>query len=279
MVKNFCATSLAILLCVSPLASQAAQFPLWEAGAGVAVVNFPDYRGSDERQSYVLPFPYFIYRGDFLKVEDQRVRGQFFKNDNAEADISINGTVPVRSEDNRARNGMPDIDPTLEIGPSLNIFLHRSADKKYKLDLRLPLRAVIASDFSNVHHEGWVFQPNLNVDIRDVLGYPGWKFGFVAGPMFSSRRYNEYIYGVAPAYATADRPAYTAHGGYGGSQIISTLSKRYPNFWVGGFVKFDTLNGATFADSPLVKTNHNFAAGFAVSWIFSRSGTIIEEDN
>jgi hypothetical protein len=37
--------------------------PLWEVGAGVGVLNLPDYRGAESRSNYVLPVPYFIYRG------------------------------------------------------------------------------------------------------------------------------------------------------------------------------------------------------------------------
>jgi outer membrane scaffolding protein for murein synthesis (MipA/OmpV family) len=261
---------------LSSLGAGAAQFPLWEAGAGVAAINFPDYRGSDERQTYVLPVPYLVYRGDFLKVEDQRVRGLFFKNERAELEVSVNGSVPVKSNDNQARRGMPDLDPTLEVGPSLNFFLHRSPDRKFKLDLRLPVRAVIATDLSHVKHVGWVFQPNLSLDIKDVFDHPGWKLGLLAGPVFADRRYHEYIYGVDPAFATASRPAYRAGGGYAGSQFIAAISKRYPSLWVGGFMKWDTLNGAVFADSPLVKTKQYFTAGFAVSWVFARSDKYVD---
>ena len=59
--------------------------------------------------------------------------------------------------------------------------------------------------------------------------------------MFSDRRYNQYFYGVDPAFATAARPAYNAGGGYGGAQFIMSLSKRYREFWIGGFAKWDTL--------------------------------------
>ncbi len=31
----------------------AEQHPLWEAGAGLTVLDFPDYRGSDERHTLV----------------------------------------------------------------------------------------------------------------------------------------------------------------------------------------------------------------------------------
>ena len=50
-------------------ASAAEEKPLWEAGVGVATVSFPAYRGSDQRQAFVLPTPYFVYRGEFLKAD------------------------------------------------------------------------------------------------------------------------------------------------------------------------------------------------------------------
>jgi outer membrane protein len=246
--------------------ARAEQLPLWEAGAGATVISFPDYRGSDERRSWVLPFPYLVYRGEFLQADERRIRGLFFKTERVELDAS----------ENEARRGMPDLDATLEIGPSLNLLLLQTDDRKARLELRLPARAALASDFSHVHFTGWVFQPNLNVDLRDALGQGGWKLGMLAGPVFSDRRYNQYFYGVDPAFATAGRPAYNASGGYAGTQFIAALSKRYRELWIGGFAKWDTLNNAVFADSPLVKTNQNFAAGFAVAWIVGESKIKVE---
>ena len=57
------------------------QLPLWELGVGVAAIDFPDYRGADERTSYVLPFPYVVYRGDIFRIDRDGVRGRFFKSD------------------------------------------------------------------------------------------------------------------------------------------------------------------------------------------------------
>jgi len=262
-----------------PLCGQARDVPLWEAGAGVAVIDFPDYRGSDEKHAYVLPVPYVVYRGEFLKVDREKVRGLFFKNDKAELDVSLNGSVPVKSSDNRARQSMPDLDPTLEIGPALNLFLLHSEPKKIYLDLRLPVRPVIASDFSHAKYIGYVFQPQLNLDVRDLGGHAGWNLGIAAGPIFADRRYHQYFYGVDAAYANANRPAYQARGGYAGTQFISALSKRFPHYWVGGFVKWDSLHGAVFEDSPLVKRKQNFSAGFAVSWIFAESKTRVQEEH
>ncbi len=256
----------------------AKEAPLWEAGAGLGYVDFPDYRGSDERHRYVLPVPYLVYRGDFLKVDREKVRGLFFKNDYAELDVSLSASVPVKSSDNAARRGMPDLDPTFEIGPSLNFFLLRSDARKMYLDLRLPVRPVIATDFSHARYVGYVFQPQLNLDVRDLGGHAGWNLGLAAGPIFGDKRYHDYFYGVSSAYATPTRPAYTARGGYAGSQFIVALSKRYPKYWVGGFVKWDTVHGAVFEDSPLVRKKQNFTSGFAVSWIFAESKDMVRED-
>lgn len=256
-------------LCAEPL-------PLWELGMGAAAISFPDYRGSDERTNYLLPLPYFVYRGEFLKADRQRVRGLFFKSDRAELDVSISGSVPVKSENNRARRGMPDLDPSLEIGPSLNLKLYDSADKNHTLELRMPLRAVLASDFHYVKYQGLVFHPQLNLDNRNFLGYHGLNLGLAVGPYFASQRYHQFIYGVDAAYATAERPAYRGRGGYAGTQFVTALSKRFSSYWVGGFLKYDNMSGAVFDDSPLTKSKSGFTAGIGISFVFSESKTKVE---
>jgi outer membrane scaffolding protein for murein synthesis (MipA/OmpV family) len=256
--------------------ARAEPLPLWEAGIGAAVLSLPDYRGADQAQTWLLPFPYVVYRGEFLKAEERRVRGLFFKTDRVELDVSVNAQPPVDSSRSDARRGMPDLDPVVEIGPSLNISLHRSADRRTEVELRLPVRAAIATDFSYVDFAGWVSDPNLSVDVRDPLGQAGWKFGVLGGVVYSDRRYNQYYYAVDPAFSTPGRPAYNPSGGYAGTQVIAALSKRFPGYWVGAFARWDTLNGAVFADSPLVKTRQYFAAGVAVAWIVGESKVKVE---
>ena len=82
---------------------------------------------------------------------------------------------------------------------------------------------------------------------------PGWNLGLFASPAYGDARIHRYFYSVAPAYATPSRPAYDAQAGYNGMEFLAAVSKRFPRFWVGGFVRYDTLAGATFVDSPLVR--------------------------
>jgi MipA family protein len=267
-----------MLACASSFAAHAGEFPQWEAGVGLSLIRFPDYRGSNEFRTYAFPIPYYVYRGERIKVDRESVRGQFFKTDRVELDFSVNGTVPIKSDKNATRKGMPDLDATLEFGPSLNTTLWRSDDRRETLVLRLPVRAVIASDFKKFDDAGWVSHPVLNLDIKNI-GRSGWNLGILGGPLYLSSRYNQRIYGVSPQFATATRPAYNAKGGYGGSNFLVGVSKRYDRLWVGAFAKYDSLAGASFNDSPLVKKQQYASLGVAVSWVFAVSEKRVEADD
>ena len=270
------AALLALLLCAAASAPRAEPRPQWELGFGATGFTLPDYRGSDERRGYLYPLPYLVYRGESVRVDRQGVRGIFFESDRVQFDFSINGTPPVDSSRNRARQGMPDLDPTLEIGPLINVTLLRERAEGRQLDLRLPLRAVIATDFSHARAAGWVFNPNLALNVRPDIGGGRWNLGVNTGPIFATRKYHEYYYGVAPQFATPGRAAYSAPGGYSGWMGLVSLSRRYQKFWVGGFARYDVLSGAAFEESPLVRRHSAYMAGVAVAWILAESERKVE---
>lgn len=266
---------LAFLAALAPGAAWAVEKPLWEAGLGVAVIDFPDYRGADERHTYALPLPYFIYRGEVFQSDRDGARSRFFKNDRFDLDISLNGSIPVESSDNAARNGMPDLDPTLEIGPKLGIKLLRNPARGVQVGLTLPVRTVIATDFSGARNVGWVFEPRLDADFKGTWLGEGWNVGVTFGPLFGDKRFHNYFFGVAPEFATAQRAAYAADGGYGGLRLLAALSKRFPSFWFGAFVRADTLSGSVVEASPLVRQKESYAVGFAVTWTLGESTRMV----
>ena len=242
--------------------------PLWELGLGLAAVRFPDYRGSDQSSTHVLPLPFVAYRGRFLRADRDGARAILFAGKRIVVDLSLSASVPSKSNDNDARRGMPDLKGTFEIGPNLNVELWESGDKKFKLDLRLPVREAITLERSP-KTIGMTFSPNLNLDVRRLAG--DWNLGMLAGPLFADRRYHEHFYGVAPEFATATRAAYDAPGGYAGWRATVAFSRRLGNAWLGGFVRYDDLHGSTFAASPLVRRDTGVTAGFGISWIFATS--------
>jgi outer membrane scaffolding protein for murein synthesis (MipA/OmpV family) len=273
-VRAALAAALLVAL-VAAAPARAVERPLWEVGVGATGLYLPDYRGADQSRGYLFPLPFFAYRGDFFRVDREGIRGIFFESDRVELDVSLFGTPPVDSSDNRARAGMPDLDATVEVGPVLVFTLARDRriDYNYRLQLRLPVRTAIATDLSHWHNIGWVFYPNLNLDLRPEFLGGRWNVGFSAGPSFADRRFNQYFYSVAPQFATPDRPAYDAPGGYSGATFFATTSRRFEKFWVGAYFRYDNLSGAVFDPSPLVKQNYAWSAGIAVAWVFAESKT------
>jgi outer membrane protein len=258
-----------ILIFLLPKTAACAEKPLWEMGAGLALLQMPVYRGSDKNRLYVLPYPYFIYRGDVLKVDRERISGRL--TDRLVLDFSFFGQAPVKSSDNDARQGMPDLDATFEAGPSLNITLLDNRQEDYKLNITLPIRAGFSTDFSSLRHEGWVFSPRLVFEKNYVIPKTGINLGISIGPIFADSAFNSYYYSVKPVYATESRPAYSASGGYSGSALTLGVSKTYKQLVFNIFVSTDFLHGAVIEDSPLVKTRYSVMSGFTVSWIFRKS--------
>ncbi len=244
--------------------------PLWEIGLGIGGLSFPAYRGSDQQRSLLLPTPYAVYRGELFKADRDGVRGIFFESDRVDLNLSGSASIPVDSDDVRARRNMPDLKPTLEIGPSLDIALWQSPDRRRSLELRLPVRYAFTAE-ANPASAGWQFTPRLNLDIKDPGAWHGWNLGLLTGPIYGTRRQHQYFYGVAERYATVTRNAYDADGGYAGWQVLAALSKRFPAYWVGGFVRYDSLRGAVFDDSPLVASDRYLAGGIAIAWIIGES--------
>lgn len=271
--KNRMARLAAACLAIFAVAAPAAEErPLWEIGAGVAAFSFPMYRGSDQTNNFLMPVPHFTYHGDFLKADRQGIRGSLFDSDRVDLTVSLALSPPVASEDIKARNGMSDLEATFEIGPELDFTFWRSESRARFVKLLMPLRAAFTVEGSP-KDIGWVFHPKLNMDITDLPGLPGWNLGTLAGPLFGDKRQHAYYYSVAPQFATATRPAYEASAGYAGMQYLVALSKRFPKYWVGSFVRYDNLTGATFEDSPLVRQKDYFAAGVAITWILGESST------
>ena len=246
--------------------------PLWELGIGAAGLRLPDYRGSDQSHSYLLPLPYIVYRGTFLKADRDGARALLFDSQRVKVDLSVAASTPTRSADNLARAGMPNLPGSFELGPNLNVTLASSAKSRWKLDLRMPLRAAVSLQRSP-QFVGTTFSPNLNLDVGGLSG--GWNLGVLTGPVFADRKYHDHIYGVDAAYATAGRPAYEARAGYGGWRALAATSRRFGSTWIGAFVRYDSLKGAAFDDSPLVRRSSALTAGVAVSWVLATSSELV----
>lgn len=243
-----------------------AELALWELGLGLGGVSLPEYRGSDEQQNYLLPIPYIVYRGERFVMDRRGMRGLLFASESVALDISADFGVPVDSRKNDARHGMPNLDFMLHLGPSLEFTLHEEREHGDVFKLKLPVQTVISMDMSEPGTHGWFFYPHLNYIIRSR-----WTLGMALGPVFATRDYHQYYYGVSAASATLTRPAYSAGGGYSGLRMSLSLSRQVGQVWLGLFARYENLAHAVYADSPLVRSDYSLVTGFGAAWIFLRS--------
>jgi len=238
----------------------------WELGVGIGALSLPHYRGSDQHSNYVAPIPYVRYNGKRLKVDREGGRFYFYDGDDIKLDVSTAFSFPVDSDDNRARQGMSDLDPVIELGPRIQFNLYQSVDTNLRFRFAVPLRTAIATDINHTQEIGWIFSPYFQLRY-----FSGWETALSIGPVWASEEYHDYFYEVAAEFSTASRPQYNARAGYSGSRITLTVSKRFDKLWFGLFAKYDNLNNAVFIDSPLVKQNDSFMFGIALSWVFKES--------
>ena len=236
----------------------------WQLGLGVGGQVLPDYRGANQVHAKVLPVPIALYNGRFLKINRDGARGEFFESKRVQLDISADAALNGDSEDNRAREGMPTLDSSFELGPSLNIRLS-GPSFSHGWSLRLPVRGVFTVG-SGVHHRGTVLNPRLTWRKPKALGQ--WDANFAVGALWGNEQYHDYYYQIDPLYATATRPVYDAHAGYAGTYSKLGVRRHWGDWLFGIFVRYDNLAGATFEPSPLVKTKHYGALGFGIGKTF-----------
>jgi outer membrane protein len=254
------ASLILLLLAGNAMAQEA--LPKLELGIGAVAISVPDYRGSEDSSIYLLPIPYIKYRGDRVRFDDG-VQGIFFESEDLSVSLSSNIAL-AGDDDTPERKGMDDLEPLLEIGPSLNYRFHKLQHSALWIDL--PLRYAYTLD-SHFEHVGEVFQPRLSWR-KPATRLGEWKLRFNTGPLFASKDYHAYFYSVDNADATSSRPAYKADGGFSGTRTEFTYSKRIGSYWLGGFIRYDNLRGSVIEDSPLVSEKESWMGGIALAWVF-----------
>jgi MipA family protein len=265
---------IALMAALAPAIAQhqapvpAPDLPLWEVGLFGGAASTPAYPGADDRSQRALVLPMLIYRGKILRADRSGVSARLFNSERAEFDLGFALSLPARSDDVPAREGMPDLHSLLEFGPRLKVLLAEpSATSRVRLDLPLRMPLELGNGF---RRQGLVFEPRLVFEMADGTGT--WQADASLGAVYGNARLNAYFYDVAPQYATAARPAYRADGGLMMTRLGLGLSRRLsPDWRVFGFTRYDNLSHAANRDSPLFRKRSGVSAGLAFTWTIHRS--------
>ena len=234
----------------------------YSLGVGTVFMNYPSYMGSKESQQLLLPVPDFEYKSPKTTIDKDGIEHKLFDIRELSVDLSVGGSLPVDSKSSQVRQGMPDLDLAFEVGPRLKYQLYHQTN--HQLLLRLPLRAVMTTDFQEIRYRGYLITPNLNYKYQSNTI----EYSIVSGPLWSNQRYNDYFYGVSKAYVTNQREAYHATAGYSGYRNSMSIEQHQGKWKYGGFIAHFDLHGSSFEDSPLIETKEALFVGTYLSYIF-----------
>lgn len=249
--------------------------PLWEIGAGAVGAYGPDYPASDEYSANGLPFPFVLYRGDVLRIDDESARIVGVETPAYSIGISAGGAFPAKSENNRARAGMPDLGYLAELGPELVLTGPDFADGRGTTALAFQARAVVSAGSDGIGYEGAVFETTARTALTEVFGG---KLSASLGVIFASEGVHDYFYEVDPAYATPSRAAYDAQEGYLGTQVSVGYSHDIGDrTLIYGGVSLGLHQGAANARSPLFRTETNASVSFGLIHSFFVSKARVPE--
>ena len=215
--------------------------------------------------------PHGVYRGEYIQSDRGGLAGKIYESNKLDLRASLGGALPVDSEDNDARSGMPNLGFMLEAGPTLQYTLNRTSHSVIRLDL--PIRMAISFD-KQVNYRGFTSNPKLFTQHH----FKHWRVSSNIGPTFGTQRYHDYFYAVDSRYALPDRQAFKATSGYTGFRTSVSVSRHWGSLFTGLFVNYYYLGGNANQHSPLMKTNDYAAFGLSVSWIFAKAPQQVDYD-
>lgn len=196
--------------------------PLYEIGIAGAALSIQDYPAADQSHVKYLLLPTFIYRGEIFRSDKGGVSAKLFKSDRIKIDLSLGASLPSSAKDNKARQGMEDLDLLAEIGPSLTYIISKTEDYFFKFSL--PIRVVTSTDAFFTKQRG----RRINPEFRYWLSInEHWGLGMTYEWHYGTEDLNDYFYEVTKGDATNSREQYNAKEGFIGQSFGSYIKAKY----------------------------------------------------
>jgi len=250
------------------------RLPLWEAGLLGMGITHPAYPGADEHTNLLLPLPYMIYRGEFLRVDRSTVGVRAIKTPRTELDIGFAAAPGSRASDVEARRGMDDLGVLVEFGPRLKINLGDEGESRRGSRIQLAARGVFdATNYFKYH--GISFEPQW---VKDVLLPDKWFTSFSLGAVYGDQTLADTFYRVKPGEATPSRPAYEARVGLIALRAgVFATRLLNPDVRFFSYLRLDSVQGAANQESPLVRRDYGWSAGIGLAWTLAVSERVAKD--
>jgi len=256
--------------------------PRFEAGVAAAGVQVPAYPSSSVTSKRNFFSPWFIYRSEKLQVKDGGVNLTAYESDKLTVDLGVGVSLNADTSITPLRNGMPDIDYLLELGPRFDVsLLDETNDSiRRRLNWTTALRLAMSTDGKRVDFRG----PVLNTQLRYRMGgFFNNKISFNTSveSTWLGNELMDYFFAVEPEYQTPVRPEFNASGGFLGVSLSAGINYR-PTTEISTYFGFDisSLDGSKNEDSPLFEQETNTRMILAFSWrLYKSKGLVLGPDD
>lgn len=259
------------------LASGLETLPQLEFGIAGAALQVPAYPASGVTNDRQFLVPWFIYRSDSVQVKDGGVELVAYESERLKVDLGISGSLNADTSDTPLREGMPDLDFLLELGPRFNVPLSDKTNNgiRARVNWVTSLRLAVSTDFRRLDSRG----PVLNTELRYRMdGFNNDKLSFTASvnSTWLGNELMDYFFAVDSEFVTQGRAEFNARGGFlnvGASLGISYDITRNIGTFIG--LGYKSFNGSENEDSPLFEDDSTTSVIIAASWRLYESKKMI----
>lgn len=234
-------------------------------GGGFGFADLTHYPGANESDNYFLPLPYLDYKKNNLTINDEGLNAKILNSRSLSLDFDVTGSLPVSSDKNKARSGMPDLGLFIELGPEISIALIE--DQKYSISLDIPARFSLELMGENqklnekiIQDSGSLLEPRIHFEHRNDNIQIELDVGFI----WADKKYQSRFFSVSEDFELPSRQIFYAKKGKMGNRISSTIKYENDSWIFLGYLKFIDLSEGTNRASPLIKDDNYMISGFGV---------------
>ena len=260
-----------LILSFLPLGASAQEgdsepLPLWDYGVALAYLRFPFYPASEQIKVWYLPVPTFEYRGEILRsTQKEGTRAYFLKSENWSLEVGGSGVVEVKSDETFARQGMPDIPWSLQLGPKA---VYRDGDGT---ELDFGLYQSIVTDFSRSKTNGSIYQAEISHSWLYPVKKSNAKTTFSLATWGASQEYFATYFDVKAEDATAQRPRYESRSGFLSYEFSMVQSFKYRKYSYFAYFNAERFELSANRTSPLHRTDQNLSITVGVTYVLGES--------
>jgi len=224
----------------------------WRLNVGGSIALAPDYLGSGDLETFLLPLIDIEYRGTFFASTARGIGVHLLKSHNMRAGIRVTPDYGRDADDNDNLRTLDDIDPTAEIG-----FYGEALFGRWRW--RADIRKAVSS------HEGLTASAGVAYGARMSNES---SFFLRTRIRYADEDYMQAYFGVRSDETRPGFGAYSADAGFldaniGASVVWHFLDRAYASFDIsGGTVMGDAV------DSPITEEEYYATAGIGLGYQF-----------